>query len=145
MLSSLYDLYFTLLYCSSMHFHRDAFKQMITPSAHRPPPRNMSLSSMESAASSTATTESNSQHHPFAVSEADQAKHLDKTLFHLRIAEIARENSFEGASLVVMTLPLPKMDVPCPLYLAWLDFITRNMPPFLLVRGNQESVLTFYS
>jgi solute carrier family 12 sodium/potassium/chloride transporter 2 len=80
---------------------------------------------------------------PF-VSESDMAANLDKTNFHLRIAEIAKENSKE-ASLVVMTLPLPKRGLPHTLYLAWLDFTTRNMPPFLFVRGNQESVLTFYS
>ncbi len=72
------------------------------------------------------------------------SRHLDKTLFHLRIAEIARENS-SGSALVAMTLPLPVGSVPCALYMAWLDFVARNMPPFLFVRGNQESVLTFYS
>lgn len=31
-----------------------------------------------------------------------------------------------------------------PLYMAWLEALTANMPPFMLVRGNQTSVLTFY-
>ena len=31
------------------------------------------------------------------------------------------------------------------MYSAWLEALTANMPPFLLVRGNQSSVLTFYS
>ena len=31
------------------------------------------------------------------------------------------------------------------LYMSWLDIMTRNMPPFLFVRGNQTSVLTFYT
>lgn len=31
------------------------------------------------------------------------------------------------------------------LYMAWLETLTRQMPPFLLLRGNQSSVLTFYS
>jgi solute carrier family 12 sodium/potassium/chloride transporter 2 len=30
------------------------------------------------------------------------------------------------------------------LYMAWLEALTANMPPFMLVRGNQTSVLTFY-
>ncbi len=77
------------------------------------------------------------------VSEADLSAQAEKTNFHLRIAEIVRQNSSE-AELVVMTLPLPKK-VPPTLYLAWLDFTTRRMPPFFFVRGNQESVLTFYS
>jgi len=32
-----------------------------------------------------------------------------------------------------------------PLYMAWLETLTNNMPPFLLIRGNQTNVLTFYS
>jgi solute carrier family 12 sodium/potassium/chloride transporter 2 len=29
--------------------------------------------------------------------------------------------------------------------MAWLETLTRNMPPMLLLRGNQENVLTYYS
>ena len=44
------------------------------------------------------------------------------------------------------TLPMPRMGtVSAPLYMAWLETLTKDMPPFLLVRGNQTSVLTFYS
>ncbi len=84
------------------------------------------------------------------VSDEDLTAHAEKSGFHLRLAEIVRQNS-SSAELVVMTLPLPKKGGSAPLppppmlYMAWLDLITRNMPPFLLVRGNQESVLTFYS
>jgi solute carrier family 12 (sodium/potassium/chloride transporter), member 2 len=71
---------------------------------------------------------------------------LAKTNFHLRIAEIVRENS-SNAAIIVMTLPMPKKDhsLPAGIYMAWLDIITKTMPPFLLIRGNQDSVLTFYS
>ena len=31
------------------------------------------------------------------------------------------------------------------LLMAWNEALTANMPPFLLVRGNQTSVLTFYT
>ena len=34
---------------------------------------------------------------------------------------------------------------PPSLYMSWLEMMTRKMPPFLLLRGNQTSVLTFYS
>ena len=71
--------------------------------------------------------------------------HSKKVNFKLRIAEIVRKTSCM-ANLVVMTLPVPKMDnLPPPLYMSLLDFTTRDMPPFLYVRGNQESVFTFYS
>lgn len=35
--------------------------------------------------------------------------------------------------------------VSAPLYMSWIDCLTMDMPPFILVRGNQSSVLTFYS
>jgi solute carrier family 12 sodium/potassium/chloride transporter 2 len=38
-----------------------------------------------------------------------------------------------------------KGDFNASLYMAWLEALTANMPPFMLVRGNQTSVLTFYS
>jgi solute carrier family 12 sodium/potassium/chloride transporter 2 len=82
---------------------------------------------------------------PNPVSGSDLIKHREMTNFHLRMAEIVRENS-RNSSLIVMTLPLPKkVGLPPLLYMAWLDFISRQLPPFLFVRGNQVSVLTFYS
>ncbi|OAD57765.1 Bumetanide-sensitive sodium-(potassium)-chloride cotransporter [Eufriesea mexicana] len=69
----------------------------------------------------------------------------EKTNRHLRLRELLLENSLE-ANLVVMTLPMPRKGaVSAPLYMAWLETLTRDMPPFLLVRGNHTSVLTFYS
>ncbi|XP_026672114.1 bumetanide-sensitive sodium-(potassium)-chloride cotransporter [Ceratina calcarata] len=69
----------------------------------------------------------------------------EKTNRHLRLRELLFENSMD-ANLVVMTLPMPRKGaVSAPLYMAWLETLTRDMPPFLLVRGNHTSVLTFYS
>ncbi|XP_012268640.2 bumetanide-sensitive sodium-(potassium)-chloride cotransporter isoform X2 [Athalia rosae] len=69
----------------------------------------------------------------------------EKTNRHLRLREILLENSME-ANLIVMTLPMPRKGaVSAPLYMAWLETLTKDMPPFLLVRGNHTSVLTFYS
>ena len=71
--------------------------------------------------------------------------HAKKVNFKLRIAEIVRQTSCI-ANLVVMTLPVPtRENLPPALYMSLLDYTTRDMPPFFLVRGNQESVLTFYS
>ena len=89
---------------------------------------------------------SNPEAGTFMMTETDLVKTAEKTNFHLRIAEIVRNNSRE-ASMILMTLPMPKKDDSLPfwIYMAWLDITTKQMPPFLLIRGNQESVLTFYS
>jgi len=72
-------------------------------------------------------------------------KELEKTNRHMRLAELLRTYSSES-EMVVMTLPLPRKGHTNPaLYMAWLDLMTKNLPPTLLIRGNQEPVLTFYS
>ncbi|CAI9727615.1 solute carrier family 12 member 3-like isoform X1 [Octopus vulgaris] len=76
----------------------------------------------------------------------DQLKLLkDKTNRHIRLRELLLQHSSE-ASLIVMTLPMPRKGT-CSsgLYMAWIDTLTRDLPPILLLRGNQKSVLTFYS
>lgn len=40
---------------------------------------------------------------------------------------------------------VPQGSVSAPLYMAWLEMLSRELPPTLFVRGNQTSVLTFYS
>lgn len=79
------------------------------------------------------------------ISEAELLAVKDKTNRHLRLREQMLQNSHD-ASLLVMTLPIPRKNfVSAPLYMAWLELLTRDMPPILLLRGNQTSVLTFYS
>ncbi|KAJ1374249.1 hypothetical protein KIN20_036898 [Parelaphostrongylus tenuis] len=76
-------------------------------------------------------------------SELDSQR--QKTYRQLRASELLREHSTES-DLVVITLPVPRKGmVSASLYLSWLDIMTRGLPPTLLVRGNQTSVLTFYS
>jgi solute carrier family 12 (sodium/potassium/chloride transporter), member 2 len=80
-----------------------------------------------------------------AIEPADLAANAERTNRHLRLAELLREHSLR-AELVVATLPLPRRGQASPaLYLAWLEVMTRGLPPVLLTRGNQDSVLTFYS
>ena len=63
----------------------------------------------------------------------------------MRLAEMLRQNSVHS-EMIVMTLPMPKRGhTSTALYTAWLDMMTKGMPPTLLLRGNQQSVLTFYS
>lgn len=69
----------------------------------------------------------------------------DKSHRHIRLRELLLEYSNE-ASLIVMTLPMPRRGTcSAPMYMAWLETLTNGMPPFLLIRGSQQSVLTFYS
>ncbi|XP_025421487.1 bumetanide-sensitive sodium-(potassium)-chloride cotransporter [Sipha flava] len=79
------------------------------------------------------------------IKESELTAMKEKTNRHLRLRELLLENSQE-ANLIVMTLPMPRKNVvPASLYMSWLETLTQGMPPFLLVRGNQNSVLTFYS
>ncbi|KAI4458081.1 solute carrier family 12 cation cotransporter [Holotrichia oblita] len=79
------------------------------------------------------------------VSEIEIAALQEKTYRQLRLRELLLEHSRQ-ANLVVMSLPMPrKGTVSAPLYMAWLEALTKDLPPYLLVRGNQQSVLTFYS
>lgn len=79
------------------------------------------------------------------ITDAELLAVKDKTDRHLRLRELLLEHSFE-ANMVVMTLPIPrKTIISAPLYTCWLEILTKEMPPILLVRGNQQSVLTFYS
>jgi solute carrier family 12 sodium/potassium/chloride transporter 2 len=77
--------------------------------------------------------------------DAELMANKEKTNRHLRLAELLREHSTKS-EMVIMTLPMPRRGgAPTSLYMSWLEMMTRQMPPFLLLRGNQTSVLTFYS
>nr|CAD7576799.1 unnamed protein product [Timema californicum] len=79
------------------------------------------------------------------VTDEEYSIQKQKTDRQLRLRELLQQNS-KDASLIVMSLPMPrKGSVSAPLYMAWLEVLTRDLPPFILVRGNQSSVLTFYS
>uniref|UniRef100_A0A7N6BJN5 Solute carrier family 12 member 10, tandem duplicate 1 n=1 Tax=Anabas testudineus TaxID=64144 RepID=A0A7N6BJN5_ANATE len=46
---------------------------------------------------------------------------------------------------IVLSLPVPQSDCPSSFYMAWLDALTCGLHcPALLIRGNQEDVLTYY-
>lgn len=79
------------------------------------------------------------------ISDEERSRLQGKTNIQLRLRELLLEHS-KNAALVVMSLPMPRQDtVSAPLYLSWLELLTKDMPPMLLVRGNQTSVMTFYS
>jgi len=80
-----------------------------------------------------------------SITDAELLALKDRTTRHIRLRELLQKYS-KDSTLIVMTLPMPrKGTVSAPLYLAWLDTLTRDLPPFLLLRGNQTNVITFYS
>jgi hypothetical protein len=42
------------------------------------------------------------------------------------------------------TLPVPRDSTPAPKYMSWLEVMSSNLPPILMLRGNQQDALTFY-
>ncbi|RUS77830.1 hypothetical protein EGW08_014404 [Elysia chlorotica] len=82
---------------------------------------------------------------PWKTTDVELELLKEKTQRQIRLRELLIERS-SSASLIVMTLPMPRKGTcAAGLYMCWIDTLTRDMPPILLVRGNQESVLTFYS
>lgn len=79
------------------------------------------------------------------ISDMEKATLQEKTNRQLRLRELLLQHS-KSASLVVMSLPMPRQGaLSAPLYMSWLEVLSKDMPPFLLIRGNQSSVLTYYS
>ncbi|KAI0228687.1 Solute carrier family 12 member 2 [Lamellibrachia satsuma] len=83
--------------------------------------------------------------HPWKISENELSTQKEKTFRNIRLRQLLKQHSSD-AKLIVMTLPMPKKGLlSSGLYMAWLDTLSRDMPPILLLRGNQTSVLTYYS
>ncbi|XP_056117116.1 solute carrier family 12 member 3 [Rhinichthys klamathensis goyatoka] len=68
-----------------------------------------------------------------------------KSLRQIRLNEVIQDYS-RDAALIIVTMPVGRRGAcPSPLYMAWLEIVSRDLrPPVLLVRGNQENVLTLY-
>jgi len=80
-----------------------------------------------------------------SITKAELHVNSERTNRCLRKAELLRERSYKS-ELIVLTLPVPmKEQFPPALYMAWLEMMTKGLPPVLLTRGNQTTVLTFYS
>jgi hypothetical protein len=82
---------------------------------------------------------------PTFVTDTELTLLQDRTNRHLRTRELLMKHS-RDSNLVVVTLPVPRKGGVCAcLYLAWLEMLTKDLQQVLLIRGNQQSVLTFYS
>uniref|UniRef100_A0A7N9B0X6 Solute carrier family 12 member 1 n=1 Tax=Mastacembelus armatus TaxID=205130 RepID=A0A7N9B0X6_9TELE len=82
---------------------------------------------------------------PWKISDKELNTFEEKTNLQVRLNELLKENS-RSANLIIVSMPIARKEsVSDFLYMAWLDILTRELPPTLLIRGNHKSVLTFYS
>ncbi|CAJ1069672.1 solute carrier family 12 member 2 [Xyrichtys novacula] len=82
---------------------------------------------------------------PWRITDNELELYKAKTNRQIRLNELLKEHS-SNAKLIVMSMPLArKGTVSSALYMCWLETLSKDLPPLLLVRGNQQSVLTFYS
>jgi len=80
----------------------------------------------------------------FFITDAEIKVQKKRTYRQLLTRQLLIQHSFD-ATLIIVTLPVPRQGLSTCMYMSWLDLMTRDLPPTLLVRGNQSSVLTFYS
>ncbi|XP_044131796.1 solute carrier family 12 member 2 [Bufo gargarizans] len=82
---------------------------------------------------------------PWRITDNELELYKTKTHRQIRLNELLKEHS-STANVIVMSLPVARKGaVSSALYMAWLEALSKDLPPILLVRGNHQSVLTFYS
>ncbi|XP_012732601.2 solute carrier family 12 member 1 [Fundulus heteroclitus] len=83
--------------------------------------------------------------YPWKITDAELSTFEEKTNLQIRLNELLQEHS-KSANLIVLSLPIArKGSISDFLYMAWLEVLTKDLPPIMLIRGNHKSVLTFYS
>ncbi|XP_075933843.1 solute carrier family 12 member 1 isoform X1 [Anarhichas minor] len=93
----------------------------------------------------TAQAEAMRKEQPWKITDEELSTFEEKTNLQVRLNEVLQENS-KSANLIIVSMPIARKEsVSDFLYMAWLDILTKDLPPTLLIRGNHKSVLTFYS
>lgn len=82
---------------------------------------------------------------PWKITDEELDVFEEKTHLQVRLNELLRQHS-HSANLIIVSMPIARKEtISDYLYMAWLDVLTRDLPPTVLIRGNHKSVLTFYS
>ena len=71
-----------------------------------------------------------------------EQEHPTWTLRWLRIGELVRQHSGDGAKLVYLTMPFPRSYMNPADYMGWLESLTADMPPVVMIRGNGRDCIT---
>ncbi|XP_065316812.1 solute carrier family 12 member 1-like isoform X2 [Gordionus sp. m RMFG-2023] len=126
-------------------FRIDYSDVIILPDIHHKPKKE-GISDFESLISKYRVRDENDPKYKTGmITDAEYLALEQKTHRHIRLHEMLNLYSLHS-NLIVMTLPMPRKGTcSSALYMGWLEIMTRNLPPILLLRGNQQSVLTFYS
>ncbi|KAG8440504.1 hypothetical protein GDO86_006307 [Hymenochirus boettgeri] len=91
------------------------------------------------------TAEKIRRENPWKITDSELEMFKEKSYRQVRLNELLQEHS-RSANLIVLSLPVArKGTVSDHLYMAWVEILSKNLPPVLLVRGNHKNVLTFYS
>ncbi|XP_015671707.1 solute carrier family 12 member 1 [Protobothrops mucrosquamatus] len=82
---------------------------------------------------------------PWKITDAELEAFKEKSYRQVRLNELLQEHS-RAANLIILSLPVARKGIISDyLYMAWLEILSKNLPPVLLIRGNHKNVLTFYS
>ncbi|XP_040913487.1 solute carrier family 12 member 1 [Toxotes jaculatrix] len=93
----------------------------------------------------SAQVEAMKREQPWKITDQELNNFEDKTNLQVRLNELLQIHS-KSANLIIVSMPIARKEsVSDFLYMAWLDTLTMDLPPTLLIRGNHKSVLTFYS